>query len=265
MKKTYGIVWDIYAQTGNEKIFFDWARRSKWATLIILLTTFCNVYGQSPKWIDLVAGQWEIDAPEGLFDSGDTIEYTLLLGDVNSPMNNLIAIELQLDLADYASPPSPFYLDTTGSWMFEGTELDYSIDYTANLGRLDIIAERQDGSSASGDGKAFNFRLICSRNNIEAADLILDDGGIILVENIELKTASGNSQTTEWGGKEIQPSGIVKMEACKIDLTGKLAVVGEWDTDGKDGPGLKGLSPGLYVIFETFADGKVRSRKIAVD
>ena len=67
MKKNYGIVWDIYAQTGNGKMFFDWTRRSKWATLIILLTTFCNVNGQSPQWIDLVAGQWEIDAPEGLF------------------------------------------------------------------------------------------------------------------------------------------------------------------------------------------------------
>jgi hypothetical protein len=227
---------------------------SKSITLLlvfIFLHLFATLAAQSPGWEYLDDFSWNIESPSGYFDSGDTIEYTLRLGAAGDPAIDVLAIDLQLELEDHVTIPTNCSPNTAGSWLHDDSYYAERVQFDANARELAILTERTNFSSRNGSGLVYSFRLISGADNVLAADLITDGGGMVLVDNVEMRMAAPT------------PPKVVKLEHATLDQTGNPR---GWESlalpDSGDG-GLH-LSSGLHLLKETLSDGKVRVRKVLV-
>lgn len=258
MNRSFLIGWGIYAYSKSKEVL-SYVFNACISTIVtLLLISSATLQAQSDRWIDLNPGEWTLDLPSGYFYEGDTVVYSLLLRDISSPVDNLIAVELHLELSDYALIPAGMIPDTIGSWLFSDGEFSYNVEQDAALTTLDILAEREDGTSKTGHGKVFSFELICNGNSLKASDLILSDGGIILVENIELKRGDPSGPMVV----DDRNNPIVLIQV--LGLEQQKGYRAEWRMVDGVAPQISGLPSGLYFLRERMMDGSVRTRKILV-
>ncbi len=264
MLRTAIALWDNCAQLENVKSTLN---ASKWrlGSLFMMCVLFSvNNLTIAAVWEDLQPGDYAITAPSGTFDTGDSVEFLFEIGDPASNQEDLIAVELQLELSDYAIVPGTMIPDTAGSWVHGDGEFDHTVTHDSRLSTLDILTERPDLTSVSGHGKVFSFTLICDKENTAAADLIVDDGGIILVENVEAKTSGGGAETsgnTSWS--PYTPSNSLELVQVQ-GLGANASYYHEFRGSKGTPPQVTGLPDGMYVLVETFKDGTMRRRKIWV-
>ena len=257
------LVWDNYALLENVKSTISASQVCFWVLIAMFFLGIGNNLAFAGQWEDLEEGEYNIYYPSGIYHSGDTIEYTLELGDATSPFEDLSGVELQLTLSDFAIVVSGMAPDTSGSWLFEGSEYTYSVDHSPHLGTLDILLERTDGGYETGHGNTFSFKLVCDRDNTEAAELIDSDGGIILVENIELKTSGGPGFGDPFaeGIHSESSDQPVKVQAYRL---GENTPVKEWHASPSEPIIVGGLPKGMMVLVVTTESGKVSYHKILV-
>ena len=264
MKRTMSLVWDNYALFKNVKSTISASQCNFWVLIAIFILSIGNNLAFAGQWQTLDEGEYSIYCPSGNYQTGDTIEYILELGDASNPFEDLSGVELQLTLADYAIVVSGMAPDTSDSWLFEGSEYTYSVEHSPHLRTLDILLERTDGGFETGHGNTFRFSLVCDRDNTESQELIESDGGIILVENIELKTSGGGAGFGDPFGEGINTAADdqpVRVQAYKL---GEATPVKEWHASPSEPIIVGGLPKGMMVLVVTTQSGRVSYHKILV-
>lgn len=258
MNRLLSTGWETYAYSRHNKIPTDKPGTCFRAIMILLIIQFATLQAQSAEWIDLEPEDWTLEVSSGYFYEGDTVVYKVLLGDASSQVSNLIAIKLSLELSDWALLPIGMVPDSTDSWLFADGEFDYDVEHDVALHDLEILAERGNETSVTGYGKVFSFSLICNGNDLKASDLIQTEGGIILVENIELKRASLPSPMVS--DNLVNPVILVEV----IGLEQRRGYREDWEMKNGESPQISRLLPGLYYLKETMLDGNCKTRKILV-
>ncbi len=151
--------------------------------------TTLGLSAQSYTEMDLSDFTYAVIGSEGMLDAGDTATYTVTLGDVNSPANDVIGLRLDLTLDKDALVPYGAGLSVNGSWCLDPTNLYTEVVPDASH-HLSLLLRSADYSSQSGAGMVFTFRLIANASGFSAADLIDQEGGIVIVENIDVRLAA---------------------------------------------------------------------------
>lgn len=201
--------------------------------------------GQGPTWVSALEYGFDIQLPNDTLDAGDTTYAELHLDLPFHSADRLIGVDLYLELSGDAELPATFNADSSGSWVFGGTEITCDTEVRPLDRELKAFVLRNDSIGQNGLGMVLRIPIVAAKDNVSAADLLVDGGGLVLVDNVDMKT---NAPST--------PPAFTTV--TRMDQAEGPAVVAE----ARGAIDLAALPPGLYFIVETDANGKQRIRKI---
>ena len=200
---------------------------------------------QSGTWIDVQEYDFDIHLPNGTFDTGDTVYAEIHLDSPSNGSQIFRGVDINLELSGDAALPSQFDADFAGGWLLDSTDVDSSTEVRPLTRLMEVYAERLDGVGQSGAGLVLKVPIVCDADNVQASDLVVDGGGLVLVDNVDMKTAGPQG-------------GAVHTTVTRLDAERGPTMVSE-ATGTVD---LAALPPGLYFIVETDAAGHRQVRKI---
>ena len=154
--------------------------------LLCLSSNGMCLFGQSYRSVDWLEFKHGLLVPSGYQMQGDTVHYAVWLGTATVPATNVLGCEVRLTVSDHAVVPATAQCSVNNSWCFEAANLSADI---GNAPHLRIALHATDSSWQSGHGSIFSFALIATRDSVQAADLISDIEGLVIVENIDAKSA----------------------------------------------------------------------------
>lgn len=172
------------------------------AALATLLTLWVlhqptNLAAQATLEVPLSSFSSTTTCTGGTLMQGDSAILTFYLGTAVNPAQHVMGLRLQFTLSDDATLANPANFSTTGSWLFSDGYFDTDLDVNDD-GNLVLEVGRNNSLSKSGYGKVFTCKLICTTNNVAASSLVTATGGLVIVENVEMRQArpQGHQQQT---------------------------------------------------------------------
>jgi hypothetical protein len=246
--------------------------------LFILLASFTLGFCQNLDTISVDQFAYSIEYPEGTITEGDTVELILHLGTEANSLESAAEFDIDIDLssiAGYVEAPPVNYEE---SWFGSDGNLDKDISTDSALGRISIQGVRHEGQLISGWGELLRIKVVAGEDANEAAELVSGSGGIVMIDNLEMKGAAAEAvadagrDCMEWLLYPNPATDRVRVEAAKagemlVDLiapsggvvfAGKPLEQGAMDID-LDGAG---LAPGIYLIQIRNNEGCVKTRRV---
>lgn len=156
---------------------------------LALLTGCLQLSAQSTQEIDLAEFDYAVTVSGGMLNANETATVTLTLGNEGAPLSDVVAIRLELTLSDNAYlPPSSLQASVQGSWVYDPAAYSTSLSVNTGAHSLSLTLTRSSGT-ADGHGFAFSFPLVVCCNGVNASSLVLSDGGVVIVDNIDMRMA----------------------------------------------------------------------------
>lgn len=122
---------------------------------------------------------------------GDTLKFQFRLGTEAQPVQNAVGYSIQFNFPELASPPTHIGVMVDGTWLAvddPAIEPDWAFDPTTHSLSLDYL--RSDGVPKSGNGVVAHIYLIREGGFSNSENVIELDGGVVMVENMDLRIGS---------------------------------------------------------------------------
>lgn len=249
--------------------------------LVLIISLFSLCMAQSTSWKSISNFAHEFHLPDTTINTGDTVTLQVKLGTSASPVAYAHAADLTIELSEDAEMPESFEVDLTGSWLFDDSNVQTTTSLNFSERKLLILAERTDNISREGNGLILSIRLVSAEDNVNAQDLIVASGGIILVENVDMRIAPETNADPDEdlsgiagaGGGDILVENIdMKMSpvfarrepAIRKQLLYRVLADGRWhamETENAE-LALKSQPPGLYILISWDDNGNRKVRKV---
>lgn len=159
-----------------------------WAVLFLMAISTISMKAQGGVNRSVSNYGFEISAPEGTLDSGESATITILVGSSSTPVNDALGFEIDLELGDHAIMPQASNVSYDGSWFFTGSP-PYNDQFSTNSVEHSVTVSGTQSPAVSGYGTLFKIELTANVDNVEASSLVQDGGGMILVDEAGFKTA----------------------------------------------------------------------------
>lgn len=157
---------------------------------LVMLTGCLQLSAQSTQEIDLSEFAYSVTVSGGTLNANESATVTLTLGNGDAPLSDVVAIRLDLVLSDYAYlPTSSLQPNVQSSWAYDPSDYAQSLSVNAEAHSMSLTLTRNSGS-ADGHGFTFSFPLVVCCNGVNANSLVLSDGGVVIVENIDLRLSN---------------------------------------------------------------------------
>jgi hypothetical protein len=189
-----------------------------------------SLQAQSPLEIDLSEFEYGISVSGGTLDVNETGTVSFTLGTSSLPVSDVLGVRLDLVLSTNAYLPSnPLAVSVEGSWLFDDLEVSQSLTVESGIRTMHLELVLSNLVPQSGHGFVLSFPLVCAANDVSASSLIVSDGGIVIVENIDGRIGNfpdprGNPVPV---GVEVVDLGLVGgMSVTDADLPARDAYVG---------------------------------------
>jgi hypothetical protein len=181
---------------GTQSVRAARANTARFSTLSIGLLfiwaafTSLDVHAQQYVENDLAEYVYSVEAPAGPWMTGDTVTFTVTLGDEETPAEHVVGIRLDLTLDAAAIVPNDVGISVASSWCFDAPNLYTDVDVAGSPTVLTLLLRSADYTSQSGEGHLFTFRLIADDDNLPSGAMIDNKGGVVIIENVDARLAN---------------------------------------------------------------------------
>lgn len=147
-----------------------------------------SIFAQSYDTLDVSLYNFQITAPTGNLNQGESATFYIHIGTESEPVSNAVGFDIELTLGTDASFPTDPDFDLSNSWLLP-SGADTTEFRDADEGTVRLLADRNDSETATGHGELFAFTVQSNANGVPAASLVTGGGGLIMVDNVGYKTA----------------------------------------------------------------------------
>lgn len=159
--------------------------------LVLLTLSFFNPASASDT-LNVMEVPHSLIFPEGEFFAGDSVFIEVVLGAVDSNIQDAWGYRIDLNVTEDAVFPTSLTQDHTTTWMMNGTFSD-SVGLHPAEDVIELYAERTDDGSETGYGEVVGIWLHVGEDGVTADELVSIGGGVITVENVDMSPfGSGN-------------------------------------------------------------------------
>ncbi len=121
-----------------------------------------------------------------ILDSGESAIFTIVVGTSETPVDNALEFEIDLNLGDHAELPQSSALSFDDSWFFPDPP-PFSSQFNTHAGDHSATISGTQSPGISGHGNLFQIKLTSTVNGVEASNLIQDGGGMIMIDEVGFK------------------------------------------------------------------------------
>ena len=140
--------------------------------------------------------------------SADTIKFRFSLGDADAPVVDAAGFELDFTFPKLLSTPSATVVSVENTWLTTGlVDPQASTTFDPINKAMTIEYVRSDQEGQTGYGTIIHIALVRPEGFDRSEASMYLDGGVIMVENINLRMGSGNGAPQHGGGAS-QPKGL---------------------------------------------------------
>lgn len=163
-------------------------RIQKWICFLLFMACGNFLAAQQPDQVDVS------EFPTGfnyLGNSGDTLTFQFKLGTVANPVQDAMGYNLQFSFPELVSAPSSIFVTVEVGWLGGDDPSPEPLgvfDWTTKSLNLDYL--RSDGVPTSGNGVVATISLIRPGGFGAGENSIALDGGVVMVENMDLRLGS---------------------------------------------------------------------------
>lgn len=159
-------------------------------SILLLPWTAMPSMAQAVFEINLSEFQYSVTVSGGTLDTDDVGTVSMTLGTSSLPVSEALGLRLDLTLsADAVLPSSPLDVTVSGSWLLGNASLSQGLTVERENRVMHLYLVRNDSMAQSGHGFVLSFPLVCGANGISASSLVEHDGGVVVVENVDLRLA----------------------------------------------------------------------------
>lgn len=230
------------------------------SVLLLLNCLFGLLSAQSPQWVTSTQHEFAIDSNADLLMEGDTFDLVVRLGSATEPASDVLGADFWCDLQKAVPVSTPVSIDLDQSWLFAVEDAEQSTWLT---GRLSTKLVRSDSSGQEGNGEVYRFSLVCIEDSMPASSVILDGGGMVMVDNVDLKRNPNNVENLlsaypnpAHESIHVRPLPKEQQKFMLLDSWGRL-VRGNIDLVALNGQvDLSRVPPGAYFLVGTNPEGE---------
>lgn len=219
-----------------------------------------NAFAQNTIARDLQEVGYQLVVPNVVLSAGESVEVKVLVGKTGYPVADAMGFEFSIQLSAAAAASASLQPSMQASWMAEAgnalqesTSPDGTPEYTFTYERSDDV---------NGEGEILRFHLVAAQNDVSAASLLSQSGGVLIVDNLDFRLAAPESGLKVWPNPS--SNGIFNL-ACDGAGVEKVVVLG---LDGKclrsfgavDAIDLGDLATGTYSLQITNQLGMTQQR-----
>lgn len=159
-------------------------------TLFALFFMICICFSTTKAEYNTENIPYGLSYPEGTFDEGDVVTFTIWAGDANTTLSTVSGFDLSFSLTEHAVFPTSISPNLSGSWIAEGATLSTTTSLNETESTIHFYAA-DPSASQSGDGQIASFSLVCNSENVTAAQLLVNSGGGIIIQIDDFVLRSG--------------------------------------------------------------------------
>lgn len=230
-----------------------------------------SLFGQSYDTLDASQCNFQIIAPYGTLNQGETATFYIKIGTETAQITDMVGFDIDLSLGSHAVIPSDPQFGIGESWFFSPSVADTQEAVDGDAGTVTLTGARTDTETPTGYGDLFAITLECNGNGISAASLITTGGGKITVDDLGYKTLTRAEVTQpepvlypnpcrgqlnmNWNGEQPSAMYLVNQQGQPVFVSTTAIEMGTFDVSG--------LAPGLYHVVMNYPSGRV-SRTVVI-
>ena len=134
--------------------------------------------------------------------SGDTMKFRFSLGDIEQPVTDAAGFQLDFSFPKLSAAPTVVLVGVGNTWLTAGLSAPtatWSFDASAHSLSVDYV--RSDEEGQTGHGSILSIALVRPEGFSTTEASMYLDGGVVMVENISLRTAQGAAPPAPKGQK----------------------------------------------------------------
>jgi hypothetical protein len=239
-----------------------------WIMCILLITLSPQrAHAQYYDITDVKQLGFSVSVPDIILMEGETVEAVVSIGSVGSPVRGAVGFEIWVDVGDNGIVVPTLAPDMAGSWLAsammpsESRTLGSVTRYTYTYVR---------GVPTDGSGMVLRLHLKASKNYVNANTIIMQAGGMILIDNLELRTSG--PRPVESAGVAVWPNpASANARSVQVRCSGQPALaLSLYNLDGqlmgKFDPmqpmDLTSFAAGAYLLHVVDAAGRTLPQKL---
>ena len=239
------------------------AKIGSWGFLVViflLLLSATGAFSQNYDSLSTSAYHYEIIAPSGLLDQGESAVFEVHLGTSSTPVEDLIGLDLQFTLSDQVDVSATPSANPTGDWELETPVVDQS---NPNQPLLSISADPANNEASSQSELLLTITLTANEDGTDPTTMITDGGGLLIIVDAGFKRPILTQEEKKplfypnpcQGNLKFQfgdtaPEQVILLDGSghQIQLTQQALTQQQAD--------LSGMKPGIYYLIMVYPDHK---------
>ncbi len=231
----------------------------------------CSLYAQSYVSVNLRELGYVITLPDVVLMEGESVEASIEVASAAAPVRSAIGYDIWVELSSEAKWTTSLTPNMTNSWMAEPSIAATETHGAAAPNRYSYQFLKTD--PANGSGMVLKLRLTANVDYVHTSRLIQKVGGLMQIDNLELRTAGSKPVASELS---LWPNPAMGMEKAHVKLHCKDAQVTSvkllnlggvtlstyGPTDALD---LSTVAAGTYILQVTNHLGKVMHQKLVLN
>jgi hypothetical protein len=155
-----------------------------WAILLLPFWTMA----QSSSQIDVNEYGYKVTVPNVILDAGETVDIQLELGKNGEVVEHGMGFRFTIELSANADLTPSLSPSLDGSWIHEsGVGLQES---HGEGGNNEYVIRYDRDSPVDGSGRTLTLTLKSAVNDVSAASLLSQSGGVLVVDNLDIRQAA---------------------------------------------------------------------------
>ena len=150
----------------------------------LLLLFAGSTLAQSPAWTSPDYLHFRTLPDSGHLAPGATFDLVLDLGSEALPADAVLGIDVEVTIAGAEPAQTPPLVDPANSWLWTAGDAPSA---TWDEGELRLDGVRDDSTGQTGQGEILRIPMEVSGDTLDLQQLQLDGGGLVLVDNVDLK------------------------------------------------------------------------------
>jgi hypothetical protein len=152
--------------------------------------------------------------------SGDTMKFRFSLGAIEQPVTDAAGFQLDFSFPKLSAAPTAVLVGVGNSWLTAG-ESNPTATWTFDGGNNALTTDylRSDEEGQSGHGSILTIALVRTEGFSASEASMYLDGGVVMVENINLRTTQGVAPPAPKGQKPsaAQPAAALPLRQAQGD------------------------------------------------
>lgn len=209
-----------------------------------------------------------IETSHATLMEGQVAEITISVGSATQRVSRAIGFELWVDLSDYGTLLPSLSPDMQGSWMSATNCVLAESHDPLNPKRYCFRYRRT--AAVDGSGWVLKFQVRASKDNVDAAKIILAAGGIMQIDNLDLRQANPSLRPAieVWPNPASASNRLVSVrcggEAPAALVLSNLNGQSSTSFDPSQPMDLQNFASGTYLLLISSQDGQIFHQRIVV-